>query len=120
MKLEELRALYAVPEVPKEPKLETAIGVDPACGPDKTAVVLRCDRCDLVMTITEHAKADILLAYCPSCDVGCAMCKRLRDDDGNKLRIRETGSEKRRVCDRCRFEYYDVLADRFTSDEISP
>jgi hypothetical protein len=62
MKLEELRKLYVVHELPKEPKMEVTTGFDPAVGPDSAVPVLRCATCDLVMTIT-CAREKIVRAY---------------------------------------------------------
>jgi hypothetical protein len=118
MKLEDLRKLYEAPELPKQPKMEAITGTDLAHGPDSAAMMLRCIECDLVMTITDPASPTLVRAHCPRCDTGCSMCKRLRDADGNTLRIRATGTEKRRVCDQCSYDYYDILADRFTSVKI--
>lgn len=126
MKLLDLRKLFSSPEAPDATDalkrattvpLRATVGLDLALGPDSSVIMLQCTNCGLVMTVTD-TKADLTLAYCPKCDVGCSMCKRLHDADGNKLRILERGTEKRRVCDDCCYSYYDELKDEFVSEKM--
>jgi uncharacterized C2H2 Zn-finger protein len=115
MKLEDLRKLLEAPKTPKTGEPRTITGVD--LGYDIAASVgttlLQCKRCDMVMTVSEHLQGDIVFAFCPRCDAGCVMCGRTHDENGDPLEIRETGTEKRPVCNGCRVDYYDPFLDVF-------
>lgn len=116
MKLEELRKMY---ELPKAPKMEAYVGIDPAFGPGSTVHGIKCGGCGLVMTLEAPL---VLRCACGTFHLRgepCAMCARSHDDEGRMLRIRETGTEKRSVCDQCCYDYYDLLADRFTSEKMT-
>lgn len=130
MKLKELRSLYtegSKPEVAETIDVSAKrvfTGVDLAHGPNSSVAAIMCDRCDLVMNVVDKPNSTLCYAYCPRCDVrelresGCAICHKTHDADGAKLRLRETGAEEKRVCDQCRYDYYDVLAGEFVSEKM--
>jgi hypothetical protein len=118
VKLEELRKLFDANNEPKtaeKPHFRVLTGIDLGFLDDPTS----CEVCGSAVVVVEHRidplHGEMVRARCPKCDDECSMCHK---NPNQVLWIKDVGTDEvRHVCDECRFNYWDILADRWTTEK---